>query len=361
MINVTKTFLPSFKNYQSYLKKIYKNGWITNNGPFEKELTKKLKLYFKIKNIEIVSNGTIAIQIAIKSLGLKGQIITTPYSYVATTNAILWEGLQPVFVDIEEKTFCIDADKIEKAITDKTVAILATHIYGYPCNIEKIKSISKKYNLKVIYDAAHAFGVKIGEKHLVDFGDISTLSFHATKLFHTVEGGAIVCKDREISQKVFLLKTFGHIGEDKYIEVGINAKNSELHDAMGLCILSEIDEIIAERKRISEIYDESLSGLNIQTPLKPKNLKYNYSYYPIIFETYETMQKVRNALIKNEIMPRRYFYPSLNTLPYLEKRVKKRCPVSESIANRVLCIPLFVGLRKKDQLKIVKIIRENLN
>lgn len=360
MINVTKTFLPSIKEYQTYLKKIYKNCWLTNNGPLEKELTEKLKLYLRIKNIEIVSNGTIAIQIAIKSLDLKGQIITTPYSYVATTNAILWEGLQPVFVDIEDKTFCIDADKIEKSITAQTSAILATHIYGYPCDVEKIESIAKKYNLKIIYDAAHAFGVKIGEKSLIDFGDISTLSFHATKLFHTVEGGAIVCQNNELSKKVWIMKKFGHIGEDDYITVGINAKNSEFHAAMGLCILPKIDEIIAERKRTSKIYDELLSGLNIKRPLEHKKLEYNYAYYPIVFETYKIMQRVRNALIKNRIMPRRYFYPSLNTLPYLDKNLKNRCPISESIASRVLCIPLFVGLKKQNQEKIIKIIKDIL-
>ncbi len=356
MIPVTKTYLPPLDQYIIQLEKIWQDGWITNNGPLTKELAGSLRDYLGVSNLELVANGTLALQLAIKALNLKGEIITTPFSYVATTTAILWESCKPVFVDIEDNTFCIDANRIEAAITERTSAILATHVYGYPCNVEKIEQVAKKHGLKVIYDAAHAFGVKLNGQSILCHGDVSALSFHATKLFHTTEGGALVCKDESIARQIGLMKKFGHIGEDDYLEVGINAKMSEMHAAMGLCVLPKVDEIIAYRRALSEHYDSCLKGLGLIRPRAVKGLEYNYGYYPVVFPSHENMMRVRQALIDNGVMPRRYFYPSLNTLPYLRPDQQLPCPVSESIASRVLCLPLYFGLEQQEIDRICKVI-----
>jgi dTDP-4-amino-4,6-dideoxygalactose transaminase len=356
MIPVTKTFLPSLEDYQARLQQIWKSGWLTNNGQYENELAIKLSQYLGIPNIELVANGTLALQLAIKSLDLKGEIITTPFSYVATPNAIVWEGCTPVFVDIDEKTFCIKPDLIEAAITEKTSAILATHVYGVPCDVEKIAEIARRHNLKVVYDAAHCFGVKLHGQSLLVHGDISTLSFHATKLFHTAEGGAVVCQDENVSKRVFVLKRFGHLGEDYYLETGINAKMSELHAAMGLCILPVINQIIDRRRQIATWYDELLNESKLQRLELPQGVEYNYNYYPVFFSSHEDMMRARKALMDQDIIPRRYFYPSLNTLPYLQQASYKACPVSESAAMRVLCLPLYYELEKEEIIKISKII-----
>jgi len=356
MITVTKTYLPAIDEYVSYLKKIWQSGHITNSGPFSRQLGDDLKDYLGVSNLEIVANGTLALQLALRALRLQGEIITTPYSYVATTNAILWEGCEPVFVDIEDRTFCINHDLIEAAITEKTTAILATHIYGYPCDVEKIQQIAERYNFKVIYDAAHAFGVRLFGKSLLDHGDCSMLSFHATKLFHTVEGGAVICKDAVVTKNVFLMKKFGHIGEEAYLDIGINAKMSELHAAMGLCLLPKVNEIIAHLIECSGWYDEELDGILLQRPVASSGLEYNYSYYPVVFSSHNAMIRVRQALLDNNIGPRRYFYPSLNTLPFLKPELRRACPVSEDISSRVLCLPLYAGLQKKEVEKICSII-----
>ncbi|CAH1385736.1 DegT/DnrJ/EryC1/StrS family aminotransferase [Candidatus Nitrotoga sp. M5] len=346
MIPVTKTFIPSLENYTSYLEAIWQAGYLTNNGPLCRQLTVDIAGFLGIPNMELVANGTLALQLAIKALSLKDEIITTPYSYVATINSILWEGCEPVFVDIEPQTFCINPDLIEVAITEKTSAILATHVYGYPCDVARIQKIADKHKLKVIYDAAHAFGVKLFGESILLHGDCSTLSFHATKLFHTAEGGAVVCKDIEVAKRVFLMKKFGHIGEDEYLDIGINAKMSELHAAMGLCVLPKVNDIIASRKERSDWYDEKLESSLLQRPISQVGLEYNYAYYPVIFPTHEAMMRVRQALVDHHIGPRRYFYPSLNTLPFLRQELKRSCPVSESVARRVLSLPLYVDLEK---------------
>jgi dTDP-4-amino-4,6-dideoxygalactose transaminase len=356
MIQVTKTYFPPLEEYQAKLQQIWKSGWLTNNGQFEKELAIKLGQYLDVGHIELVSSGTLALQLAIKALDLKGEIITTPYSYVATANAIAWEGCTPVFVDIEEKTFCIDPDLIEGAITDKTSAILATHVYGYPCEVERIAEIAKKHDLKVIYDAAACFGVKLHGKSILVHGDISTLSFHSTKVFHTAEGGAVICRDEEVLNRVFLMKRFGHLGEEDYQEVGINAKMSELHAAMGLCMLPMVDQIIDGRRKITAWYDELIKDRKLQCPELPPGLDYNYNYYPALFPSHESMMQARKGLMEQDIFPRRYFYPSLNTLPYLQPAGFKACPVSESVAMRVLCLPIYYEMQKEEIMKISKII-----
>jgi dTDP-4-amino-4,6-dideoxygalactose transaminase len=356
MIPVTKTFFPPIENYQSILAKIWESGWLTNNGQLENELAIQLGQYLDIPHVELVANGTLALQLAIKALDLKGEIITTPFSYVATANAIAWEGCVPVFADIEEKTFTINPGLVEAAITEKTSAILATHVYGYPCDVEKIAAIARKHDLKVIYDAAHCFGVKLHSQSLLVHGDISTLSFHATKLFHTAEGGAVVCLDENVSKRVNILKRFGHLGEDYYQEIGINAKMSELHAAMGLCILPVVDQIIDKRRQITTWYDELIGRSQLLHPEVPRGVEYNYNYYPVIFPNKEGMLRARKDLMDQDIYPRRYFYPSLNTLPYLQQAGYKACPVSESVAMRVLCLPLYHELEKKEIIKISEII-----
>lgn len=357
MIHVTKTYLPSLEDYNSYLEAIWERGLLTNNGPLSRQLADDIARFLSIANLELVANGTLAIQLAIKALDLQGEIVTTPYSYVATTNSILWEGCEPVFVDIEDRTFCIDANLIEAAITAKTSAILATHVYGYPCDVAKIQEIADKHKLKVIYDAAHAFGVTLFGKSLLLHGDCSTLSFHATKLFHTAEGGAVACKDAEVAKRVFLMKKFGHIGEEDFLDIGINAKMSELHAAMGLCVLPKVRDIISLRKECSDWYDEQLEGCMLQRPVRAAGLQYNYAYYPVIFPSHEVMMRARQALLDSGISPRRYFYPSLNTLPYLKPELKRACPISEDVSSRVLCLPMYVGLGRADVEAVCRLIK----
>jgi dTDP-4-amino-4,6-dideoxygalactose transaminase len=284
---------------------------------------------------------------ALKALNITKEVITTPFSYVATTNAILWEGCTPLFVDIEPGTFCIDADKIEAAITKDTQAILATHVYGFPCDVEKIEAIATKYNLKVIYDGAHAFGCKYKGKSLLNYGDISTCSFHATKLFHTVEGGCIITNDDVIARQLMLYRQFGHVYDD-YFSVGINGKNSEFHAAMGLCVLPKIDDIISERKKISQQYDAVFSAI-LQRPLMINESDYNYGYYPIVLKSEKQLLHLVENLKEKNINGRRYFFPSLNELPYLQKQ---SCPISEDISKRVLCLPLYFGLNE-DEVKMI--------
>ena len=356
MINVTKSFLPPLADYEAKLQQIWKSGWLTNEGQCEIELTNKLREWLSIPHFELVANGTLALQLAIRALNLTGEIITTPFSYVATPNAIVWEGCTPVFTDIDEKTLCINPDLIEESITEKTSAILVTHVYGYPCAVERISEIARKHNLKVIYDAAHCFGVKLNGESILIHGDISTLSFHATKLFHTAEGGAVVCRDETVSERIYRLKKFGHLGEDDYQEVGMNAKMSELHAAMGLCMLPMIDGIIKRRREISEWYDEIFNDSQVLRPQQPHGLVYNYNYYPVFFASHERMMQVRQNLIDQDIHPRRYFYPSLNTLPFLQQAGYKPCPISESTAMRILCLPLYYELRKKEIVRIAHIV-----
>ena len=357
MINVTKTFLPPFEEYMAVLKRAWDKSWITNNGELVQELELKLKHYLGVQHLLFTSNGTLPLQMALKVYGFSKEIITTPFSYVATTNAILWERCTPVFTDIDPDTLCIDADKIEEAITPNTQAIMATHVYGIPCDVEKIDAIARKHDLKVIYDAAHAFGCSYKGKSLLSYGDISTCSFHATKVFHTGEGGCIITNDEDIEKKLYLLRSFGHIGDD-YFSEGINAKNSELHAAMGLSVLPAMAEIITARKAVSELYDRLLNFQTLQRPVFDKNQDYNYAYYPVIFPSEETLLKVKDALFSNGISCRRYFYPSLNNLPFLSS--KQACPVSEDISRRVMALPLYHSLDSPDIQRISEIINRHI-
>jgi len=354
MINVTKTFLPDQEIYLEYVRGIWERGHLTNNGPLLQQLESQLKEYLEVDHLYFCGNGTIVLQIAIKALEISGEVITTPFSYCATSNAILWEKCVPVFVDIDKNTFNIDPELIEASITPATTAILATHVYGNPCDVEKIEEIARKHNLKVIYDAAHAFGVTYKNKSLLSFGDISTCSFHATKVFHTIEGGALISNHPELDEKLSLLRAFGHQGDESYHFAGINGKNSEFHAAMGLCNLPLVPEIISARKEVFDAYDSQLNWDLLERPVKNKDTVYNYAYYPVVFSSEQVLKDVLEALREQEIIPRRYFYPSLNTLPFMPRQIA--CPVSENISERVLCLPLYVGLPLTDVERISAII-----
>jgi dTDP-4-amino-4,6-dideoxygalactose transaminase len=358
MINVTKTFFPPIEEYNSQVQRIWENQWLTNRGELVLELELKLKEYLSVSNVLIMNNGTIPIQIALKKLGCMGEIITTPFSYVATTAAVIWENCTPVFVDINQEFLTIDETKIEAAITKKTTAILATHVFGNPCHIEAIEEIAAKNNLYVIYDAAHCFGVKYNGRSIFEYGDISTCSFHATKIFHTGEGGAIFAKDQNLFNQCFFSHNFGHNGQLDFHGLGINGKISELQAAMGLAVFPHMSQIIESRKCIVELYDSLLSFTKIRKIKIRNNTEWNYSYYPILFETIDDLLKVQNELNENQIFPRRYFYPSLNKISYV-KNVDM--PVSEYIAERILCLPLYHSLEQDDAKRIANLINSKMS
>lgn len=357
IINVTKTFLPSLSEYQSTIKTAWDNEWLTNRGELVLELEEKLKSYLDISNIIITNNGTIPLQIALKLFGGNGEIITTPFSYVASSATIVWENCTPIFVDIDPQYLTIDESKIEKAITSKTTAILATHVFGNPCNIEAIEAIAKKHSLKVIYDAAHCFGVKFNNKSIFEYGDVSTCSFHATKIFHTAEGGAMFTNDLEIQHKLFYSHNFGHNGPLEFHGLGINGKISELQAAMGLTILPHMDKIITERKKVVEFYNNKLDFSKVKGLKIRENTLWNFSYYPLIFDSEKQLLQVQKELNDHNIFPRRYFYPSLNTIEYMKG---SKMPISESVASRIMCLPLYVGLKLEELEKIVLLINSNL-
>ena len=344
-INVTQTFLPDQKEYQEILQKSWDKIWITNRGELVLELETKIKQKYAITNMIATTNGTLPLQIAIKALGLEGEIITTPFSYIATASSIYWEGCTPVFVDIDKETLNISPLQIEAAITSNTSAILATHVFGNPCDILAIKKIAKKYNLKVIYDAAHCFGVSYKEKSIFEYGDVSTCSFHATKIFHTGEGGAMFTTDATLHKKLYYHHNFGHEGRESFQGLGINAKMSELQGAMGLAVLPYFDEILDKRKKMYQQYVKLLSVSNkISFQKIMADTEYNHSYFPVIFQNEMQLEKVVALLNKNNIFPRRYFNPSLNTIDYLKGKEMK---ISESISKRILCLPLYFDLKEE--------------
>jgi dTDP-4-amino-4,6-dideoxygalactose transaminase len=350
MINVTQTFFPPLEEYVAQLQRIWDTKWLTNRGELVKELEAKLNDLLGVKNLLVVNNGTIALQIAIKALDLTGEIITTPFSYVATVSSIVWENCTPVFVDVDPKYLTIDETKIEAAITEKTTAILATHVYGNPCNVEAIARIAEKHDLKIIYDAAHCFGVNYKGESILNWGDISTLSFHATKLFHTAEGGAIVCRSDELAHRIFYMHNFGHKGHEEFWGLGINGKICELQAAMGLAVLPHLDDIIARRKSVCDLYDELLiQNTPLEKPIVRAGTDYNYAYYPVLFPTEKDLHRVKNALNEQEIFPRRYFYPMLDALPYVKRG---NLPVSDDASKRVLCLPLSAELDAQTAIKI---------
>ena len=357
-ILVNKTFLPSLDKFKLYIDQIWENVHLTNHGPFSQQFEKRLSQTLEVDHVSFVTNGTLALQLAISAFDFEdGEIITTPFSYVATTSAILWERHTPVFVDIDPKTFCIDPHKIEAAITPQTRAIMAVHVFGYPCDVNALEDIAKRHNIKVIYDAAHAFGCVYKGRSLLDYGDVSTCSFHATKILQSIEGGCVISHSPEMHKKIGLQRSFGHIADD-HLELGINAKASEFQAVMGLCSLDDYPKIHKMRQNLANLYDQAFTELPVQRPECPDEFEYNYAYYPVVFETSEMRQVIQDKLKLENIFARRYFYPSLNTLPYLKS--SQDCPISESISERILCLPFYADLAQDDAQRIISIIKECL-
>jgi len=364
-ITVTKPYLPPLDDFIPYLKDIWDKKKITNNGFYHQELEKALCGYLKVPYISLFTNGTLPIIVALQVLGITGEVITTPYSFVATTHALWWNGIKPIFIDVEEKTGNIDPEKIEKAITKKTTAIMPVHVYGNPCNTEAIKKTADKHNLKVIYDGAHAFGIERNGKSILTEGDITTLSFHATKTYNTAEGGALVCHDDETKQKIDRLKNFGFAGETSVIMPGINGKMDEIRAALGLLNLKYVDQAIAKRKNISGFYRRELENVCGVTMIDDfSNIKSNYSYFPV-FINKDKFGKSRDELYEklkeNDIYARRYFYPLISQFePYinLDSARPENLPVASKLADSVICLPVYDELAMEDAERICKIIKE---
>jgi len=363
-IYVTQPALPPLDEFTRSLEKIWESKILSNNGPFHQEFEKELADYLGVKYISVFSNGTIALVTALQALNITGEVITTPFSFVATTHSLWWNNIKPVFVDVESQFFNLDPDKVEAAITPKTTAIMPVHVYGNPCNVERFKHIADTYGLKLIYDAAHAFGVKIKNNSVLNFGDLSILSFHATKVFNTIEGGAIVCHDLKMKQRVDLLKNFGFEDETHVIEPGINGKLNEIQSAYGLLQLKYIDDNIAKRKAIHEIYKTQLADvLGITCLPDPEECHHSHSYFPILVD--ETIYGIsRDALYekfkKEDIFVRRYFYPLISHFPTysaLPSAAKDNLPVSEKVASQILCLPIYPKLTSEDLECILIVIK----
>lgn len=362
-IYVTRPFLPPLEEFMPYLQNIWDGRVLTNNGPYHQELEDALCKYLGVKYISLFSNGTLALVTALQALRITGEVITTPFSFVATTHALWWNNIKPVFADIEPENFTLDPEKIEAAITPLTTAIMPVHVYGYPCRVEEIQKIADTYNLKVIYDAAHAFGVNIGKNSLLSFGDMSILSFHATKVFNTFEGGAIVCHDEKTKQHIDYLKNFGFAGETTVIAPGINAKMNEFQAALGLLQLQYVPSFTLERKNIADKYRKELSNIKGITFLDDiKNVEHNYAYFPILIEQSvfgKSRDAIYDALKARNIYSRKYFYPLIShfsTYKGLPSASPTNLPVSEHVAERVLCLPIYPGLTNDDVMRIVGII-----
>ncbi|MFA0964688.1 DegT/DnrJ/EryC1/StrS family aminotransferase [Roseivirga sp. BDSF3-8] len=343
-VQVTKTYLPPQEEYQQFLNGIWNRAWVTNHGPLVTQLEEDLSAMLDVPYLKFLNNGTIALQIAIKALDLKGEVITSPFSYVATTSSLVWENCTPIFADIEPGTFTLDPQQVEKAITPRTTAIMATHVFGNPCDVEGLKQVAEKYNLSIIYDAAHAYGVRYKGESLFRYGHFSTLSCHATKLFHTIEGGAITTIDEELNHKMSYMRNFGHNGQEDFYGLGINGKNSEFHAAMGLCLLPKMKDLIHQRETIFKNYQKLLEKVAEKVSYQEirTGTDYNYSYFPVVFESEEDLLRVQKQMNAANIFPRRYFYPCLSSLNYVQDT--GRTPVSTGLSKRILCLPFHSQL-----------------
>ncbi len=357
-INVTRSSMPSYEEYCEEIKSIWDNRWLTNMGPLHDKLKEQLKDYLKVENVELFVNGHLALYCAIKALDLKGEIITTPFTFASTTNAIIQAGCTPVYCDIKSD-YTIDENKIESLITDKTVAILGVHVYGNICNVEAIQKIADKYNLKVIYDAAHAFGVEYNGKGICDYGDVSMLSFHATKVFHTIEGGAICYNDKNLTKKLTLERSFGVCGDELEC-FGTNAKMNEFSAAMGICNLRHIDKEIASRKMAFETYNKRFQNIDGITLLPlSKVIKQNYAYYPVLFDKNKfgkNRDEVIALLNEHNINARKYFYPLVSSNKGFGEDLSDLTPIAKKYSENILCLPLYAHLSDEDVNKICDII-----
>jgi len=366
IITVTSPLLPSLDDFLPYLQDIWNRKWLTNNGYYHQELEKALCDYLGIKYISLFTNGTLPLITALQSLRITGEVITTPYSFVATTHSLWWNGIKPVFVDIEPETCNIDPAKIEAAITPKTTAIMPVHVYGYPGDIKSIREIADKYGLKVIYDAAHAFGVRVNGKSILDAGEMSTLSFHATKVYNTIEGGALICRDEQTKKRIDYLKNFGFADETTVVAPGINAKMDEIRSAYGLLELKKVDDAIEARKRIALQYREALkdvSGIGYLEDIP--GVRHNYAYFPIFVDSEQygmTRDELYFKMKEFNILGRRYFYPLISTFSTyrgLESAKTENLPVATKIADSVICLPIYADLKNEDIEKVINVIKNN--
>ncbi len=355
---VTQSALPKEETYLEYVRQIFQSHGLTNNGVFCQRLERELEAFLGVRNLSVCSNGTLALQLAIKMLGINGKkVITTPFTYVATVTALMWENCEPIFADIDPQTLCLDPARVESILLEQPDigGIMPVHVYGNACDVQSFADISQKYGVPVVYDAAHAFGSRLNGKSLLSFGDAATCSFHATKLFHTVEGGCIVTSNTERLDKLNLLRAFGHIG-DNYSCPGINAKLSELHAAMGLSLLPDAPDNLRQRARLASLYDEALNingNPALKRPVLAKGLQWNHAYYPVLFATSDLLLTVIDELHRQDIHPRRYFHPSLTELPYLPRQ---SCPVAEDAASRVLCLPFWADMPDATALRVAQIV-----
>lgn len=357
-IFVTQPSLAPIEEFTAILEGVWDRKILTHNGPLVQQLETDLENKLDVPHFTVVNNGTIALQIAIKALELQGEIITTPFTWIATVSAIKWEGCTPIFCDINPKTLNIDCSKIEQLITDKTVAIMPVHVFGVPCDVLEIERIAKKHNLKVIYDGAHAIGSLVDGKSVLNFGDVTATSLHATKLLNTGEGGGCITTNTELDKKIKRIRFFGH-SDDKtdIIEDGFNGKLTEIHAALGLANLKYYDAVLNDRKAKYLLYKEKLQQLETLSFQDISLGETNYSYFPIIFETEEQLLQVESVLKENHIIPRRYFYPSVNT--FTKVVTYQSCPISEDVSKRILCLPLYLDLSQDDVLRIIDLILNN--
>ena len=364
-ITVTSPLLPSLDEFIPYLKEIWGSKWITNNGQFHRKLEEALADYLGVKYVSLFTNGTLPLITALQAMQIKGEVITTPYSFVATTHALWWNGIKPVFVDIDPDTCNLDPDKIEAAITDKTTAIMPVHCYGVPCDTERIQAIADKYGLKIIYDAAHAFGVKVNGESILKAGDMSTLSFHATKVFNTVEGGALICHNAETKKQIDFLKNFGFNGETEVVAPGINSKMDEIRSAYGLLNLQQVDQAIEARKQVADYYRSALRTMKgVRVFEDVPGVRHNYSYFPILINAEEygmTRDELYFKMKEQNVLGRRYFYPLISTFDTyknLESSTPANLPVATRIADEVICLPMYYGLTEEDLERVVDCIVE---
>ncbi|GAB1474490.1 DegT/DnrJ/EryC1/StrS family aminotransferase [Bacteroidota bacterium] len=366
-IYVTQPELPPIEEFQQLLQEIWQNKILTNNGPFHQKFEKELAQFLGVKYLSLFSNGTIALITALQALNIKGEVITTPFSFVATTHSLWWNNIKPVFVDIESNSFNLDPEKIEHAITPNTTAIMPVHVYGNPCNVEKLQLIAEKYKLKLIYDAAHAFGVKINGKSILNYGDLSILSFHATKVFNTIESVAIICPDEKTKLRIDYLKNFGFTGETTVIEPGINGKMNEIQSAFGLLQLKYIDHYILKRKALTKLYISLLKDVKGIILIKGrKGIEYNYAYFPILIDSnqyYLTRDALYEKLKSYNIYGRRYFYPLISSFsPYssLISSNPENLKIAEKISKQVICLPIYPSLTEETIMIICNIIKGNI-
>ncbi|MGL5261829.1 MAG: DegT/DnrJ/EryC1/StrS family aminotransferase [Bacteroides sp.] len=364
-IKVISPLLPDLKDFIPYLEDIWDRQWLTNNGHYHQELEKALCAYLKVPYISLFTNGTLPLMAALQALRITGEVITTPYSFVATTHSLWWNGVKTVFVDVDPLTGNMDPDKIEAAITPKTTAIMPVHVYGNPCDTDRIKEIADKYGLKVIYDAAHAFGVEVDGSSVLNAGDISTLSFHATKVFNTVEGGALICHSKEMKQRIDYLKNFGFAGETTVVAPGINGKMDEIRSAYGLLNLQQVDAAIEARKQIAITYREGLKDVEgIRCLYDMEGVRHNYAYFPIFIDA-EAYGMSRDELYfkmrDDGVFARRYFYPLISefsTYRGLSSASKANLPRAHQLADAVICLPMYHSLAVEDAKRIVEFIRK---